>query len=283
MGERTLQAAILPRGCAHIDGVFSVACLDPAMVPVLAALWSSLPFDYAVKTSGRGDLRYDLAKQLPIPELGGLLPSLSVRILALCCLTDLYAELWTQCWSDAWQDETWSSLPSGLDANFFRALTPELTPASSLRFEGHRRQALVELDVLGAMALGLSLTELTAMYRVQFPVLQQYEADTWYDQHGRIVFTNSRGLSGVGLPRTTKKGDPTPSWSDINPDLKQSVAHSIVDDTQPGGPRERSIVYQGPFHRRDRVRDYEIAWAHFDARFRSAQRPFSATGVEGSE
>ena len=78
-----------------------------------------------------------------------------------------------------------------------------------------RRQALVEIDVVAAMALGLTLDELIMMYKIQFPVLQQNEQDTWYDVNGQIVFTCSKGLTGVGLDR---KGTPRSGilgWEDI--------------------------------------------------------------------
>ena len=46
-----------------------------------------------------------------------------------------------------------------------------------------------------------------------FPVLQSYEADTWYDATGRITFTNNRSLVGVGFSR--------PEWE--NPGVVEPV------------------------------------------------------------
>ena len=66
------------------------------------------------------------------------------------------------------------------------------------------------------MALGLTLDELILIYNIQFPVLQQNEDDTWYDQNGRIVggqdnrAANRRMVKGdrhLRSPRTTADQD----------------------------------------------------------------------------
>jgi len=62
---------------------------------------------------------------------------------------------------------------------------------------------LVEIDVLGAMALRLSIDELIALYRSQFHVLQRYEEQRQYDQNGRMVPAASTylGQNAVSLPK----------------------------------------------------------------------------------
>lgn len=140
--------------------------------------------------------------------------------------------------------------------------------------------ALVEIDVLVAQALGLTLDELLLIYRVQFPVMQGYERDTWYDIHGRIVFTNSKGLVGVGLPRKGARKEPPTvitlpdgkqqrgnhGWEDVRelPD-GTVIEQTVQDDTLPDGPHTKIRRYVAPFARADRESDYRIAWAFFES------------------
>ena len=118
--------------------------------------------------------------------------------------------------------------------------------------------ALVEIDVLAAMVLGLTLDELIMMYEIQFPVLQQNENDTWYDRHGRIVFTCSKGLIGVGIDR--------PTWNRIR-EMRpgESYTHTLTSELYAG----QTITYEAPFTCCDRIQDYRTAWAHFEKIFKN--------------
>jgi len=195
---------------------------------------------------------------------------LNIRALILICLTQHYRELWDKSWINDYNCDKWAIKDPRLPEDFFSDLTPQWKRCNALRTDFTRREALLEIDVLTAMSLGLTLEELKTIYRVQFPVMRQYESDTWYDQRGRIVFTCSKGLPGVGFPRKASKTESI-GWEDIKDMKNGTVERIILDDTIPGGPIERTITYKAPFDRCDREKDYEIVWAEFERRFKKQE------------
>ena len=292
-GERTLIASIIPPGPAHIDLGFSLTLKDFRGVALLCALFSSITLDFFVKSTGKGHFRNDIASLLPFPKATPERTGLFSRSVALSSLTKQYTDLWQSCYQPDFRNQRWSVAPDDpnsppwsaclrADKDFFANLTPAWQRNCALRTDYSRRQALLEIDVLVSQALGLTLDELLTIYRVQFPVMRQYEADTWYDQTGRIVFTPSKGLIGVGLPRKARKADRDAEisyglrtadredtdtllgWEDIRHlPAGSTVTKTFWDDTLPGGPHRRTIEYQAPFLRPDREEDYRIAWAFF--------------------
>lgn len=286
--ERTLIPAILPPGSAHIHPVLSITFKSLRALVDVSGMCSSVVADFFVKSTGLGDLYESTLGRLPLLSDEGI----RARALALNCLTVHYAPLWELTYEVGFSDQGWSQSDNPrLPQRFWSELSSSWTRTCALRSDYSRRMALVEIDVLVARALGLTLDELLLVYRVQFPVMQGYERDTWYDIHGRMVFTNSKGLVGVGLPRkgaakTPKARIATPDgkpregnfgWEDLweygatpqggQPKVPDGtvITQWVSDDTLPGGPRIVERRYVAPFARANREDDYRIAWAFFEA------------------
>jgi len=265
-GERTYVPSLLPKSSGHVHTCISTVFPQAVSVADFLSMGISVPVDFFVKSTGMGHANKNVLRQLPLPPADApQLPGLRTRTLALNCLTTHYADLWSECWDDAFQQQRWAKDDPRLPNSFFSNLTPTWQRDCALRTDYARRQALVEIDVLVAQALGLTLDELITIYRVQFPVMQQYERDTWYDQNGRIVFTASKGLTGVGFPRkgSGRGANKSTGWEDIQDMETGSVSRTILDDTLPGGPVERTIAYEAPWTLCDRVEDYQAAWDTF--------------------
>lgn len=275
--ERTLTCAIACKGIAHVHTVFSVCIKNRVDMVCLAGCEASLPYDFFVKVLGKNHVNYSTNMLFPLLD-GDNHEQIVLRALLLNCLTRHYADLWHKCYDEGFTADSWSKSDPRLANSRFSSLTSEWTWDTPLRTDYERRQALVEIDVLTAMALGMTLQQLKTIYRIQFPVLQSYEADTWYDANGRIVFTNNRSLTGVGFSRPefenagavqpTERG--SAQWDGImkNAPADYVFARTITDDTQPGGPVERTIEYVAPFDRCDREQDYETAWKFFEEKYR---------------
>lgn len=263
--ERTLSGAILLPKTMHIGGVVSVTFKSYWHLCEFASLSSSIPLDFYVKTLKITDIHANRLLPFPMGIDNKYKVALYSRILQLNCLTMAYFDLWQSCWQPEYAHEEWSLSDPRLKP--FTGLTEEWTWDTPLRNYFERRQALVEIDVLAAMALGLSLKDLELIYTIQFPVLQQNENDTWYDAKGNIVFTCSSGLKGVGCERK--------EWESIRGNLSEdSMTYEGTEATyiHTIDPKKsemyggEQVTYYAPYTKCDRIADYRRAWAFFENR-----------------
>lgn len=247
--ERSLFPVILPPGPTHVDTVNTLKLRNDLETAIAAGFWSSLPLDYLLRATGRGHLRNAEAKAMPMGSGGHpLASSLLLRVLRLNCLTSAYSSLWNELYRPEWQREKWAAIPSGLS----EALATDSLDWDSrvpLRSEHARRAALVELDVIVGIWLGLSLDELISLYSSRFPQLVDYESEMWFDKNGRKLAAN---FNQWGHGQTKEH------WV-------QFQAHLDSPSTVP--PPEG---YTPPFCKANRIAEYRQAHAAFIARLRSS-------------
>ncbi len=265
--ERSLICAILPPKTAHINGVISTVFRRGNDTVDMAALCASLVMEFYWKIISTQNLTTGRIETFPHGFEAKYQVPMRARALRLNCLTNNYADLWDECWREEYKQEKWSLTDQRLSP--WNELTPQWQHSTPLRNYFERRMALIEIDVIATMALGLSLKDLEMMYNTQFPVLQQNENDTWYDANGNIVFTCSKGLTGVGLSR--------PQWKAMRGNL--SPDNMTYDGTTPTylhtiDPQKselyanQQVTYVAPYNRMNRIDDYRRAWAHFEQIFK---------------
>lgn len=277
-GERSLTCAIVPHGIAHTHGVRSYLFRSTRNLLSAAVSHVSLPFDFMLKSTGKTNLHQTLDAFAFLDQ--SLSDQAIWRLLRLVSVTSHYSQLW----SFSTSLDSYVSVPTESDLTDSSLICIAWASDCAFRTSFSRRRALLEIDVLVCLAMSLKLNDLLAIYRVQFPVMRQYEAETFYDQTGRIIFTPSKGLSNVGLPRKARPADlrngiryglksdnRTESnialgWEDVRDLRSGTVTKTFMDDTLPNGPHERTIEYIAPFFRPDREEDYRVAWEFFESR-----------------
>lgn len=270
--ERTLKGGILPPKASHTHSMLSLSFDNEDDLIQFVGLSASVLFDFFIKTVGVRNLMPSIASGLPFGVEEKYKEVIKVRVLRLNCVNHWYKELWENNYEESFKKEKWSKTDKRLSD--FSSVSNSFNEKVLLRNEYERRQALVELDVISAMALGFTLDDLIFVYINTFSTTQKYEADTWYDANGRVVFSVS-GEYDLKLPRKGNSRQGTLGWEDIrgeqideNTYAGISPTHTdIIDPAKSelyGGQQQTFVA---PYTRCDRIADYRTAWAHFEKVF----------------
>ena len=252
--EHSLIPCIAAKKWMHVNGVIDFAFENALFAANVAGSWTALPYDWFVKSTGKGDFRNDTAHLLPVMPDCTLIRS---RAVLLNSVSESYAEFWGEAWDPAYLGDSWLSCDAHLShwQDHFCG-NGRWVIDSPLRSQLDRRQAMLELDVIVARLMGLSLQDLLLMYRVSFPILRRYDSDTYYDQEGRCVFSARKGEAYLS----------SQEWEDIKDmpsgEFQKTITETVFSDT----PTERTIIYKAPFFKKDREADYKEAWEMLEKR-----------------
>ena len=258
--ERSLVPAIIPKGVSHINTIRSLAFSKDRNLLNFQALSSSVLLDCICKMSSRDHFGDSDAYKFPWVDL----PDTALfRVLQLSCLTKAYAELWNVN-APKLHPQDWSTSHPALPENSHDSAAKEWDPSFALRTEFSRRWALIEIDVLVGRSFGLSLDQLLEIYEIYFPVMQRKEGNTYYDSAGKIVWISAKGSNNVGLLDANGQKWTRSAWNDFLSSGKNEVSCVVEDDTRPDGPHKVTRRFVGPFTTCDRIKDYKIAWRHFE-------------------
>lgn len=258
--ERTLQCSIIPPNTIHTNSCLSFSIKDLERTVFICGILSSLIYDFYLKSSGKTNLYENTLSRFPIPRVPKAVRNLiNLRTLRLNCVSENYKNLWEETFELSYLKDCFSKNIFGENNT---SLNSEYSDKILLKNFWDRRLCQIEIDVLVAFVLGISLKDLISIYQVQFPTLIKNEYDTWYDEKGKIVFTvNSQGLKGIGVDSKI--------WNSIK-DLKagETYEHTITKSELYQG---KTVTYHAPFTKCDRVEDYKTAWAHFESIFKTEE------------
>lgn len=247
--ERSLFSALIPPGPAHVHTVQSMALESNRATALNAGFWASLPFDYLLRITGRAHLQVTEAKQMPFADPGHpLAGALLLRTLRLNCLTEAYGPLWSKLYDLTWPGyEDWAVKWPGL-APLAAHLRSEWAYSTPLRTERERRSALVELDSLVAVWLGVTADQLVAIYRSRYHILAQRDGEMHFDAKGRKLAASHH----------------TYGYGQTKEHYEQFLAYDKGERSQP------PAGYSWPFYKAEREQEMRAAHAVFAERLQKA-------------
>ena len=263
--ERTLIGVLMPQGTTAIHAIRFVALADDKLVLRFASASVSMPLDFKIRTNGRSNVQNSDVEGLPIFE-GKISDLAAQRGLRLFCISSHYSKLWRSCFTPILNSDAFTSPDPRLTLEIpWSALTADWQRGSALRTDFARRQALLEIDVLVALALGLTLKQLITIYQVQFPVMRGYERQDLFDAHGRRLPTTTRKDPGAKeLRDALKLLLPNADFRDAA--LNYCGEPITVSWPSDNGRQTVTRTFYPPFTPVDREEDYQVAYEFFRGR-----------------
>ncbi len=242
-GERTLIPAIIPPGAAQINAITALGFpeLEGHKLAAVAGVMSSLIVDMSIRIAPKSTITAKTVRRLPAASDGSLLGPLVLRSARLNSVTEAFGDFWTDCYRTDFESDAWAGGLEFAGRQSIGRIDREWTHDVPLRRASDRRQALVEIDAIVALMLGLTASELCTIYRTQFAVLYGYDRNSYfYDINGRLVPKSV-------LTTWRSKGD-----------------RITVDEWTATNPAGNMYTYELPFVTLDREADMRQAFAHFE-------------------
>jgi hypothetical protein len=243
--ERTLVGALMPHGATAMHAVRIVAMADTAGLLGFNGFVSSVVADLVIKLNGRGNVQNSDIAIVPTITKAEIKAAVVSRVLAMQCLSNAFDQFYEHLDLPAVDSEVLRST--------FTTMDYSIRKQSPVREDLMRRFTQIEIDVLCALELDLTLDELIQIYEVQFPVMKEYEEADEYDSRGqRLPNTKRKDAGGTEVRASRADHDGisplTVSWE--------------VDN----GNQTVTKTYYPPFSHVDRIEDYRTAYRVFSER-----------------
>ena len=247
--ERTLIPAIFPAKVGFINTVVGAIFQNSDDLLEYSGYTCSIVFDFIFKVSNRDHVYLSSLQRLRLGDKR-LSPYIKARSLRLACRSSLYDDLVEKVGKDLDEYMEWSSPDPRLESVSFNQSGWERYQLTS---DLSVRQAQVELDVLCAMALGMTDKELISIYLLQFGTLRRKEKKDLFDAKGKILPSTAR--------RHPAGKDAQQVLTGLDQDRPVELSWMIK-----GGTRICERKYIPPFSQVDRVEEYRTAYRVFSER-----------------
>ncbi len=244
--ELNLKCTIIPPDVGFVHSLVGYSFKDIKKMVYLSGLLNSIVFIYLINSTGKMNFTSNTISIVPIPDTD-YSDFIIMRGLRLNALSSLYSGLWEKILSEKMLDDMWA-INSPLIRDKYE-LSKEWTTESPIYRDFERYIAMIELDVLSAKSIGMTLDQLCDLYKINYPNMAENEANTWYDQNGRIVFTTNKSMVTFGVSRSI--------W-----DNNKNVSFKAIDQLG------REIDYISPYIQTNRLSLYQEAWDSFDKRIK---------------